>query len=135
MLTYSEFREIGRASSTSRVPRARSPATAVADEPMAKMPSMASASGCCSPSVIEPANVNSEPEPMFSICSGNAPEFARSRIASLKASKMIGMITPHAMAASVTTTRLHAVPAQGLDQETAVHPPSLCGSSGSASSA
>ena len=85
MLTYSVSREIGRASSTSSVPRARSPATAVAVEPMAKIATIAIASGCCVPSVIAPGSVKSEPDPKFRSSGGKAPELARSRIMSLNA--------------------------------------------------
>ncbi len=80
---YSVVREIGRARSTSSVPRARSPATATDEAPTAKMPIIAIASGCWSPSVILPGSVNSEPEPMFIISSGKAPELARSRMTAL----------------------------------------------------
>jgi hypothetical protein len=65
------------------VPRARSPATAIDEAPTAKMPIIAIASGCWSPSVMLPGSVKSDPEPMFSISCGNAPELARSRMTSL----------------------------------------------------
>ena len=67
------------------MPRARSPATAVAPEPTAKMATMAMASGCCVPSVIAPGSVKSDPDPKFSSSGGKAPELARSRIMSLNA--------------------------------------------------
>ena len=86
MLMYRTVREIGRASSTSRVPRARSPAIEVEDAPTAKMPIIAMASGCWRPSVIVPGRSNSEPEPKFSSSSGMMPEVAMSRKTSLNAS-------------------------------------------------
>jgi hypothetical protein len=85
MLRYTARREIGRARSTSRVPRARSPATATAEAPTAKIPSMAMASGCCTPSVIAPGRLKKDPDPKFISSRGKAPELARSRITSLKA--------------------------------------------------
>ena len=83
MLRRASVREIGRARSTSEVPRARSPAMAVDEAPTAKIPSIAIASGCWRPRVMRPGSVNSEPEPKFIISSGMAPELARSRMTSL----------------------------------------------------
>ena len=68
------------------MPRARSPATAVADAPTAKMPIIAIASGCWKPSVIEPGSVKSDPDPKFISSSGSTPEFAMSWKTSLNAS-------------------------------------------------
>ena len=67
---YSRRRDSGRARSTSRVPASRSPATAFAAAPTAKMATRLMPIGCWKPMVMAPPRVNRLPEPKFRKFSG-----------------------------------------------------------------
>ena len=81
---YSARRESGLARTTSSVPRWRSPATAAAAKPTAKIEFSTSAIGWMDPSAMEPDRLNTSPPPNSISCSGMSPEPMSSRNVSPK---------------------------------------------------